>query len=386
MISFELGEDLEAIVEMVHELAVEEIRPRLREFEEARGLPDDLLSQVHEMGLTTLALPEDLGGGGMDTRTAAVVCEELAFGDVGASLALSGPGAAGWLVMELADPAQRQRLLQPFTAENGWQRRAAVAAVEGPLGLTPDAIDTVARRSGDGYTLHGTKRYVLNGDRSDLTLVLAMLEDEQHRGWAGLRTFAVEGRPQGLKASEPNHTLGLETARFVTLELDAVEVPSDAMLGSGDDASREALHRGLAGWKLMNSARLVGCMRAASEYAFKYATEREAFGKKLYEHQGLAFLMADMATEVEAVRWGVWRAAWKLDTGQTADAETAVASNAAAELATKVTSDAVQVLGGHGYINDHPVEKWMRDARCLGLVHGIEVLDAQSISEGELRS
>ncbi|HZV03379.1 MAG TPA: acyl-CoA dehydrogenase family protein, partial [Planctomycetota bacterium] len=136
--------------------------------------------------------------------------------------------------------------------------------------------------------------------------------------------------------------------------------------------------------RILDAARLVGCCRAASEYANKYATERKAFGKPLYEHQALAFMMADMATKIDACRWLVWRAAWRLDQEGGADqalAEAAVATKHAIDLSVEVTSDAVQVLGGHGYIQDHPVEKWMRDARCLGLVDGLSVDADTQISE-----
>jgi acyl-CoA dehydrogenase len=129
---------------------------------------------------------------------------------------------------------------------------------------------------------------------------------------------------------------------------------------------------------------LVGCCRAASEYASKYATERRAFGKALYEHQALAFMMADAAMKVEACRWVAWRAAWRLDTTNGSDEalhEAAVAHKQATDLAVEVTSDCVQVLGGHGYIQDHPVEKWMRDARCLGLVDGLSIDADTQIAE-----
>ncbi len=391
MISFDVGEDLEAIVEMVKSVADDVIRPRLREFEDARGLPEDVLQQIHELGLTTLAAPEDAGGQGLDLRTACVVAEELAAGDVGAAVAISGPGPAGWALLEHGTDEQRKRLLEPFAADDAWARRGALALLEGAGGFGPDAVGTTARRDGDGWVLDGKKRFVLDGDTAELTVVVAVDADAPLGQWDSLRVLAIEGRPEGMTASEPHLLLGLHTAHYCDVELAGVRVPGGNLL-EADDA-RRALGRTLARWKLENAARLVGCMRATSEYAFKYATERETFGKKLYEHQGLAFMMADMATEVNGARWAIWRAAWELDrtadgsqpSGGEARQRAAIAFRNAIDTSVRITSDGVQVLGGHGYITDHPSEKWMRDARTLGVVNGLGLDDDRAIAEEVLR-
>jgi acyl-CoA dehydrogenase len=388
-ISFDLGDDLRDIVEMVHRLAQDEVRPHLREFESAGRLPDELLRKVHELGLTTLALPAELGGPGLDLRASAVLQEEVAWGDVGVAIALSGPRSAGAAVAVLGDTDQKERLLRPFAAEDAFSRRGALAIVEGPFGLSPDSVATRAERSGDDYILTGEKRYVLNAAEAELTVVLARdAESRSADPWANLAFFAVEGRPKGFSAGTRQRTLGLETARYAHLSFDHVRIPARNRLKGRGDGRRDVLEV-VARKRVLDAARLVGCARAASEYAFKYATERKAFGKALYEHQGLAFLMADMATKVEACRWLVWKAAWCFDKagpGYAADAihEAAVAFRHVADLGVEITTDAVQVLGGHGYIQDHPVEKWMRDARCLGLVDGLSVDDDATIADAIL--
>lgn len=384
-ISFELDDDLRDVALMVHKLAAEEIRPHLRDHEHAGELPGPLVSQLHELGLTLLGVPSELGGPGLDLRACAVLEEELAWGDLGAAVAVPGPGAAGTALHLLGDAEQKERLLRPFAGPEGAGKRGALALVEGPFGLAPDLVETTARREGDAYVLSGKKRYVLSGGESDLTLVLARDLDRQGGDpWDGLAFFAVEGRPQGLSAGARNGTLGLETARWANLSLEGVRVPARNRLAGRGPVRRDVLEV-VARKRVPDAARLVGCARAASEYAFKYATERRAFGKALYEHQALAFLMADMATKIEAVRWLVWRAAWSLDRGA-ADSlhEAARAWRHATDLSVEVTSDAVQVLGGHGYIQDHPVEKWMRDARCLGLVDGLSFDDDALVAEGVL--
>lgn len=389
-LSFDMGEELHAIVDAVHGFAEGRLRPKLRDFEAEGGLPEDLMRECFELGLTTLALPERLGGSDLlDVRAAVLCSEELAWGDVGAAVAIPGPRSAGFAVLELGAPEQQERLLRPFTeAEQGWRRRGALALVEGPFGIDPAAVETTARRQGEAWVLRGHKRYVQGGGQADLTLVLARVEGASAADpWDRLGLFAVEGQPEGVNPGPRNKTMGLHAARWSSLELNDVSVPLAARLGQGAPGElRRALQRTVARKKLLDAARLVGCVRAASEYAFKYAAEREAFGVKLYEHQALAFMMADMATHVDGLRTLVWHAAWSLDRGDPGYAECKRAHDHASELAVQVTSDAVQVLGGHGYLWDHPVEKWMRDARTLGLVDGLFFDEDAELASTVLRS
>lgn len=374
-LSFDIGEDLQSIVDAVHGFAEGRLRPGLREFEQQGGLGDELMRECFELGITTLALPERLGGSDLLDIRAAVLCsEELAWGDIGAAIAIPGPRSAGFAVVEVGTPEQQERLLRPFTdPERGWKMRGGLALVEGPFGLDPSAIETTARRQGDGWVLRGKKAYVQGAGLADLTIVLA--RDEASKAadpWDRLALFALEGAPDGLVAGPRGKTMGLHTARWGPIELNDVKVAAANRLGSGKPGeTRTALQRTIARKKVIDAARLVGCTRAASEYAFKYATEREAFGVKLYEHQALAFMMADMATHVDGLRTLVWHAAWSLDRGDDGYVESKRAHDLASELAVQVTSDALQILGGHGYLWDHPVEKWMRDARTAGLVDGL---------------
>jgi acyl-CoA dehydrogenase len=373
-ITFDVGEDLQAIVDAVHAFATDKIRPRLREYEDRGGLGDELMGECHELGLTTLALPEALGGSDLlDIRAACLCSEELAWGDVGVSVAIPGPRSAAVPILDLGTDEQKERLLRPFTRPDGATRRGSLAWVEGPFGVDPGAIETTARRDGDAWVLDGTKRYVQSAGQADLTLVLARdVASKAASPWDRLALFALEGAPAGFTARERDRTLGLHTTRSATVDLKGVRVPAGNRLGKGGPGELLAtLRRTIARKKVIDAARLVGCVRAASEYAFKYATEREAFGVKLYEHQALAFMMADMATEVDGLRTLVWHAAWTLDRGEEGYVEALRAHDQASEVAVQVTSDAVQVLGGHGYLHDHPVEKWMRDARTLGVIDGL---------------
>lgn len=375
-ISFEVGDDLQDVVCAVEAFALEQVRPRLREAEQ-EGLSPQLARALFELGLCTLALPESLGGlDELDVCGAALVSEALAWGDLGVAAAAPGPRSAGACVLELASAELAERLLAPFAdEEEGWRRSGTLAWAEGPFGVDPDAIEATARREGEAWVLSGTKRYVWAGERAALTLVLARDAGSQAPDpWDRLVLLPVVGRA-GLRAEEPATTLGLNAASYVTLHLDGARVPLADRLGGGAPGEvRRAVRRTIARKRVLDAACLVGCMRAACDHAFRYATERQAFGVYLYEHQALAFMMADMATAADAARNLVLRAGAALDAGEeegVALAERAL--RAAQQHAREVTSDAVQVLGGHGYIQDHPVEKWMRDARTLGLVEGLSL-------------
>lgn len=371
--SFEADEDLEAIVEAVRGFAAEQIRPQLRELEEARGLTAELAEALVELGLTTLPLPEVLGGSDdLDARAEALCLEEIAYGDVGVAAAIPGPGSAAVAILAAGSEAQQQSLLTPFAEPSDPLLCGTLAWAEGPCGVEPGAIEATCKRDGDVWVLAGSKRYVLGGGRAQLLLVLARDTSSQAADpWDRLKLLAAEGP---LPAEEPDRTMGIWTADYATVKLDGARVPAARVLDTAQPGTlREVVERTLAHVKLTQAAALVGCARAACAYAFNYATERQAFGQYLYEFQALAFMMADMATRTDGLRTLVWEAAWAFDQGEGALAAALRAHQQAAELSVSITSDAVQILGGHGYLWDHPVEKWMRDARTLSLVDGLTV-------------
>lgn len=386
-VSFEPGEELAQVVDAVRAFARERLRPALRELEAAGALSEELARECHELGLATLGLPETLGGSELlDLRAAALCAEELAWGDLGAAVALPGPGAAAPLVLALGTGAQAERLLAPFADEaEGWARRAALALVEGPFGVDPAACEATCRREGEEWVLSGRKRYVRGGADAALTLVLARdVASGAPDPWDRLALLAVVGRPAGLAVEARHETLGLGAARWADLRFEQVRVPAADRLGgdAAPGALRRVLRDALARQRTLDAARLVGCARAATEHACDYAQERHAFGVPLYQHQALAFMMADMATRVDGVRSLVWQAAAALDRGDArAPALALLAHRQTAELAVEVCSDAVQVLGGHGYLWDHPVEKWMRDARTLSLVDGLTLPEDEAEDE-----
>jgi alkylation response protein AidB-like acyl-CoA dehydrogenase len=341
MISFGLEEDQQIIQETVRKFAAEELRPKMRAFEKS-GVPDGLKKKFEEMGLGL----EDVG-----LSTAVLVHEELAFGDPGAAVALSAPYDGNRTLLALADDAQRTRFAGKATAVCYSERKA-------PL----DGFSTVAKRVDGGWSLTGKKAFVVGGGDAELHVVFAQLEGAN--GWDGIAAFVVERGNPGLRAGDKHALLGLEAvaAREVVLESCKV-ADGNRLLGGGELGKR--VEHALARIMVINSARQVGLARAAYEFALEYTQERKAFGKPVAHFQSIAFTLADMAMDVDAARWMVWRAATELDKG--AWTSTVAATAHANEAAWRVADNGVQLLGGAGYVKDYPVEKWLRDTKALAL-------------------
>jgi alkylation response protein AidB-like acyl-CoA dehydrogenase len=310
MISFAPEEDERLLAESARSFAADFLRPRLREHEAARAVSEEARRTFHSLGLVGMDLPEELGFGGISLVARALAEEELAAGDLGAAVALDATGLACEVLR--AFPGQRKRLLTPFLDDP--LRRAAL--VVGRLTLGGARAQLLVRIDGDAWAAEGA---------------------------AG----AVEDRD----------VLGI-----AELPPAVVQVSGGERLGD----ARAALKAALLRYAGVNSARAVGCARAAFEHALAYAEERTAFGKPIGHFQAIAFLLADMATEIEGARALTWRACRAHDLGA-ADAPFRLAQARAhsSEMLDFVTSNAVQILGGAGFLQDHPVEKWMRDARVL---------------------
>jgi acyl-CoA dehydrogenase len=359
MISFGLEDDQRLVQETVRKLAAEELRPRMRELERA-GVPERLRRRFHEFGLGLIDVPEAYGGHGAPLTTAVIVHEELAFGDPGAAVALCAPHLAAVAIALLGDEAQKTRWLGRFAAADGALRTGAVCWSERAAPL--DGFATTAARGDGGWVLDGRKAFVVNGGHADVHVVFAQLAGTS--GWEGIGAFVVEAGTAGLRAGERHALLGLEAVPAYEVLLDRCVVPDgNRLLGGGELIAR--VERMFARWMLVNAARQVGLARASYEFALEYTQERKAFGKPVAHFQAIAFTLADMAMDVDAARWMVWRAASELDRGVWSSSVAAAAH--ANEAAWRVADHGVQLLGGAGYVRDYPVEKWLRDTKALAL-------------------
>jgi alkylation response protein AidB-like acyl-CoA dehydrogenase len=372
MIGFEPSEDQKLMVESVAQFARTALRPKIREFEEARAVPEAVRKTAHELGLGLVALPEAVGGAGLGFTTAVLLEEELAWGDPAATFALGGPGAFGLAVVELGTEAQARDALAPFTTDGGHARFGAVAWGERKANAERPGLSTTATKDGDSWRLEGAKAYVLNADRAERFVVFAQVDPSA--GWRGVGAFLVDKSAPGVSVVERVKTLGLDAASFGGLELKGVVVSEAARLTGGADVNA-ALCRFFAKNALVVAARGVGLSRAAFEVTREYVDTRKAFGKPIGHFQAVAFTIADRAMDVDAARGLVWRAAAAWDAFARGEGEeksalllTAQAVAFVHEAAMRCGDDGVQLHGGAGFMRDYPVEKLMRDAKQLALV------------------
>ncbi len=368
MISFAPTEEQELIRDTVRTFAREELRGRARPADEAAAIPDGLLEKAWELGLVNGAIPESLGGGGLARSpvTSALVLEELGFGDAGLAVAIAAPSLFVNAVLDFGTQAQQRELLPALCGSK--PHAASVALHEPQAGFDPSALRTVAEPKGDGFRLSGTKRLVPLGDRASHFIVLAR---GARAGLDGVEAFVVPRGARGL-AIAPEKTLGLRAAPFSRLSLEGVLVDASARLGGerGIDARRL-----LASLRLGSAALALGLSRAVLELAVPYAKERVAFGEPIARKQAIAFMLAEMQIEVNAMRWMVWKGASLLEQAH-ADAPKAaqLAQGYVAREAMKIADNGLQIYGGHGFIREYPLELWYRNARTLTVLETVAAL------------
>ena len=362
VIDFEPSDEQKLIVETVRQFATTEVRPRARECSEARKLPDDVLARAHELGLVANALPNEHGGGGERSAvTAALIAEELAWGDLSIALAILSPSLVALPVAEFGTPEQRSTWLPYYTAERFVP--GSLALVEPSFHFDAFHPATTARREADAWILDGEKCFVPWIAGGGPVLVIASEA-------AGPQAFLVPRDAEGLVAT-PERNMGLDALPTVELRLRGVRVPSSARLGGerGSDIA-SLVNRG----RVALAAAAVGVARAAFELALDYAKQRQAFGAPIATKQAIAFKLAEMAIEIDGARLLTWEAAQRLDSGQPALRETALAQQQTQRVALDVSDGAVQVFGGHGYIREYLPEMQLRNARGFAAFEALSLV------------
>jgi acyl-CoA dehydrogenase len=367
MINFELDEDQQLIRDTVVSFARDEVRPHAREADEKGHIPSELVQKGWELGLVQSVIPEEFGGFGSahSAITGAVVAEELAYGDLSIAMHLLAPRLVTIPVLAFGSPALKQSVLPRFCGE---RFEAASAAVMEPRmdfdALTPA---TILKRDGDDYTLSGEKCLVPLGAEARQFLVIANLSNGT--GTAHPRALIVDRETPGLTVGERERNMGLKALGTTRITFDGCKVPREQLL-AGEEASVSRLANL---WRIAQSAMAVGVARAAFDYARDYAKDRRAFGQAIAQKQAIAFMLAEMAMEVDAMRLLTWEAAWRIDRNEDATREAHLAKRYSAEMTLKIADNALQVLGGHGYIRDHLVELFLRNARSFAMLEGLAI-------------
>lgn len=364
MYGFEPTEEQRMLVEAVQRFAEKELREAAHEADEAGELPPALIEKGWELGVLQASIPEGYGGfGERSAVTGALAAEELGWGDLSAGLAVLTPAAYALPILSAGTEEQKQQLIPPVI-EAEWKPYVS-AFVEPDFDFYPGEMRTTASPQNGSYVLSGTKALVPYAAQAQSLLVYA-LQDGQ------VQAFLVPAGTAGLAISEREKLLGIQAVPTYQVHLQDVKLPAEARLGGEGGMNFEPI---LAASQVAVAALAVGLGRAAYEYARDYAKERVAFGGPIAQKQSIAFTLAEMAIEVEAIRLLAWEAAWMLDAGKEGAAKAAyLALTGAADMAMLVTDRAVQILGGHGYIREHPVERWMRNARGVASYVGLAMV------------
>jgi len=357
-ISFELTEEQRELQALAHDFAERELRPIAGECDARQHFPDGLVEKAARAGLTSYAIPKKYGGGGVDAVTAALIAEELAWGCAGLAGTIQATMFPVRPLLFAGTEAQRERYLPQLASEHG--TLGAIAFTEPHAGSDLSAIRATATRDGDEYVLAGEKCYVTNGGIAQLTIVFAKVDD-------AITAFILEAGDRGVVAARKEEKLGLRASYTGSIVLEDAHIPADRRLGEEGQGLAIAMDFFQAS-RPQVAAGAVGVARAAFEYAVEYAREREAFGRPILDKQGVSFKLADMAIEIEASRLLVWRACDAIERGRDAGLLGSYAKAFAADTAMRTTTDAVQILGGAGIMRDHPVEKWLRDAKVFQIV------------------
>ncbi|MGH7906132.1 MAG: acyl-CoA dehydrogenase family protein [Candidatus Binataceae bacterium] len=366
---FELSEEQAMIRDTVAAFAREEIRPSARIADESGEIPAELIMRSSQLSLTRGWLPEKFGGEGNERSaiTGAIIAEELAFGDLATSIHLMAPRLVAFPVLEMGSDEQRNRHLRRFASPDFVS--AAAALIEPAHDFDLLSLKTTGRRDGRGYVLDGIKCLVPLANESEELLIYASIADEPDL--SGTAGFLVNRATPGLSISEREKNMGLKGLATYEVTLTQCRVGSDRRLG-GEGAIN--FGRIASQCKVATVSMATGLARAAFEYARDYARERKAFGVPIASKQAIAFMLADMAIETDAMRLLGWEAAWRLDRGECAFNESSLAKQYASAAALKVADNAVQILGGHGYIRDHPVELWLRNARAIAIGDALAIV------------
>ncbi|OBI49074.1 butyryl-CoA dehydrogenase [Mycobacterium kyorinense] len=358
-------DDQKLIVETVEQFAEEILRPAAHDADEAAAYPADLVAKAAELGITAVNVPEDFEGIAehRSSVTNVLVAEALAYGDMGLALPILAPAGVAAALTHWGSADQQATYLKEFAGDNVPQ--ACVAIAEPHALFDPTNLKTTATRTPSGYRLEGVKSLVPAAADAELFIVAAQLDGRP-------ALFIVESSTEGLTV-KPDPSMGIRAAALGQVELDKVSVPLSARLGedgASDADYSEAIALSRLGW----AALAVGTSHAVLDYVVPYVKEREAFGEPIAHRQSVAFMCANIAIEFDGMRLITWRGAARAEQGLPFTREAALAKRLATDKGMQIGLDGVQLLGGHGYTKEHPVERWYRDLRAIGVAEGVVVI------------
>jgi butyryl-CoA dehydrogenase len=376
----ELTEEQRQVRDMCREFAAKELIPNARRWDEHHEFPRQAVQKLGELGLLGIAVPAEWGGAGMDTVAYALAMEEISRGCAGTGVIMSVNNSLYCdPILKFGSEAQKKEFLEPFAAG---RKLGAFALTEPMSGSDAAEMQTVAVRRGDEYLLDGSKNYITNGPQADVILVFAMTDKaKRHKG---ISAFLVPSDAPGLSRGKPDDKVGIRASGSCTVFFEGCAVPERCRLGAEGEGFKIAMAT-LDGGRIGIASQALGIARAALEAALAYAKDRKAFGQAISQFQGIQFMLADMATELDAARLLVWRAAALKDQGVRHSAESAMAKLYASEMCERVASKGIQIHGGLGYMKECDAERHWRDSRITEIYEGTSEIQRLVISSSVLK-
>jgi acyl-CoA dehydrogenase len=363
-VSFDLTDEQRELRRLAREFAEKEIRPKAAEYDEHSTHPADIVAKAHELGLMNPHLPEEYGGLGLPGFDGMLIGEELSWGCAGIAVSIVANTLGAAPVVIAGTDEQKRRWLPPLVEQ---PILCSFGLSEPNAGSDVSGIQTTAVRRGDEYLINGSKMFITNAGQANWLVVFA--STDKSKGHRGLSAFVVPTDLDGVTVEKHLDKMGQRATDTSALAFQDVQIPVENRLGEEGEGFKIAM-KTLDFTRPGTAAGAVGVAQAAFDYAVEYAKTRVQFGQPIAMNQGVNFLVADMATEIEASRLLVWQAAWLIDQGKRATLQSSFAKRFAADTAMKVTTDAVQIFGGYGYIKEYPVEKLMRDAKLFQIYEG----------------
>lgn len=364
MISFDLSPEQESLRELVHDFAKNEVRPVAQHLDETGDYPRELAKKAFDAGILNGHIPTEYGGPGMSVMESTILSEELGWACTGVTTAFEANNLAASPLIVGANEEQKKEFLGRLTSD---LRFAAYCVTEPGAGSDVANIKTSAIKKGNTYVLNGSKMWITNASVADWYFVLAVTDPQaKHKGLTG---FIVPANTPGIKVGKKEKNLGQRCSDTRGITFEDVAVPEKYRVGRDGDGFKIAMGA-FDHTRPLVAAAAVGLAKAAMDYAINYSLERQTFGVPIAQHQAVAFMIAEMARDIEAARLLVWKAATIIDKGQRNTLNAAYAKVFAADSAMRIATDAVQVFGGYGYSTEYPVEKLMRDAKIFQIYEG----------------
>jgi len=374
VIDFSLTEEQKALQEMAREFAEKEMKPNAAKYDKGEEFAEDVMKKAFEVGFLTCTIPKEYGGGGLNDVDTVIISEELAAGCAGMYTTMMVNALAYTPIILFGTNEQKKKFLTPQTEKMSF---GSFCLTEREAGSDASSLQTKAKKVGSEYIINGSKCFISNAGIANLFVVFANSKPE--RGARGLSVFIVPGGTPGLTVGKVEDKMGHRASNTAELYFEDVKVPEENLLAKEGIGFIIAM-RTLDKTRAPVGAAGVGVARAALEYAVEYAKTRKQFGKPIALFQNTAFKIAQMTIEINAARHLVWHAAWLIDQEKPAAKESAMAKAFGSDVAMKVTTEALQILGGYGYMKDYPMEKLMRDAKLLQIYEGTNEIQRLVIS------